>query len=836
MNRGLHDTHPLGDTFRPGIVVGGKFTLIRLIAQGGYGAVYEAEDNLIRRRVAVKLLHPQVAVMADVARGFIREAQALAKIEHPNVVAVYEMGQRRDGSYFIVQELLSGGNLRQLLEEKRCLHPRETVDILAPIMGALIAAHRRGIIHRDVKPDNIVLARTASGDIMPKLVDFGIAKMPRTGNWGKSTVLNPPLGTPHYMSPEQILQPASIDAPADVWAMGVVLFELIAGRCPFEDEPAKVLVRVQTEVVPRLESFVAAVPADIAAIVHDALDRDPERRPSMHVLRERLLAFGAGRDPKSITLTAPHSAPELVSLPIDDVEDPQLGSILGAAPALIDADAVAVGDVKIVEKADDEIVDVELEEVPLSSKDFIPAEEPKAQRSPTITWRGSGPPDMSWIDDRAPEGSPAALKAAMKAEEALQVNALDAAIVYAERAFAAAKGAGELAGRARLVQAIACSWLGGHADAERAAAEAAQIFPREGPAWYTAIGHVALAAGHLGKRRVLGQIAADLARIEATDRVPPAHMIAACRLVLSLIRVGSPDVAQEAFHGALRRAERLAAAEPFARAWLAVARAELAAHGGDPMMYLRQISASVDAFTEAGDVRSACLQRCNTGNAYLQIGGYAQAETVLREALTLAEPMGLGFVTSIRSNLAFALARLRHLDEAMSMATEALDQCVRLGHKRFECVTRIYLSLIHSLQGELDAAIRCAKESIDVSRDFPAIQAYAEATLAGHFLLQNQPSAALRVAQDATDLLDRLEGVEEGEALIRVVYASALHATGSRARALSKISEARSRLLARAARIFDPRWSRSFLENVPENARTMRLATHWAKGESDFLI
>jgi hypothetical protein len=198
--------------------------------------------------------------------------------------------------------------------------------------------------------------------------------------------------------------------------------------------------------------------------------------------------------------------------------------------------------------------------------------------------------------------------------------------------------------------------------------------------------------------------------------------------------------------------------------------------------------------------------------------------------------MGLGFVTSIRSNLSFALARLRRLDEAYAMGSEALERCVRQGHKRVESVTRIYLSIIHALQDDIGAATARAKEAIDASSDFPGIQAYAEASLAGLFLLQNQSSAALRVAQDAMDLLDRLEGVEEGEALIRVVYASALHATESRAKALAKIGEARKRLLARAARINEPRWSRSFLENVPENARTMRLADSWSKGQSDLLL
>jgi serine/threonine protein kinase len=825
MHGGLNETHPLGSSFRPGIVVGGKFTLLRLIAQGGYGAVYEAEDNLIHRRVALKLLHPQVAAIPDVVRRFLREAQALAKIDHPNVVSVLEMGQRRDGSYFIVQELLCGGNLREQLSDKPQLSPHEAVDILTPIMGALMAAHRRGIIHRDLKPENIVLARTSSGELVPKLVDFGVAKMPRTGNWGASTVLGHMLGTPHYMAPEQIAQSSAIDWPADVWAMGIVLFEILAGRCPFEGDPAQVLIAVQTQPMPRIESFVPSLAPDLAGIVHQALQADPERRPSMQSLREQLLAWSARQARLANTAT--------------DFAKPAraFGELTETELQTLEPDA------ELIEAEPEELIEPEPEEVPLSSRDFMAAEDAPPPRVPTSAprvvagvTRTPGRLDMGWADEPMLPDQPAAKKLVIEAEHALRVNALDDAIVYAERAFASAKGARELCGRARLVQAIACSWLGGHADAERSAAEALQGFPRAGLAWYTALGHLALAGGQLGKRRELLDISTELRDIEAAGPVEDAHLVAACRLVVSLVRVGSADAAQDVLARTLRRAAKLAASEPFARAWLAVARAALAAHSGDPMLYLAQITASVDAFTEAGDVRSACLQRVNIGNAYLQLGGYGQAEAVLRDALTVAEPMGLGFVPGLRANLGFSFARQRKLEQAAAMEAEALDLCIRQGDRRFECVARIYLAIIRALEDDVAAAMERAKEAIAASGDFPAIQAYAEATLAGFLLIQSQAGPAMRVAEDAMALLDKLSGVEEGEALIRVVYASALHATGSRQKALASIGEARSRLLARAARIREPRFRRSFLENVPENARTMRLAASWAKGESDLLI
>lgn len=829
MQRGLHETHPLGSAFRPGIVVGRKFTLLRLIAQGGYGAVYEAEDNLIHRRVAIKLLHPDVAAMPDVVRRFMREAQVLAKIDHPNVVTIHEMGQRRDGSYFIVQELLSGGTLRELLVEKTRLEPQEAVDLLEPIMGALVAAHRRGIIHRDLKPDNIVLARTSSGDLVPKLIDFGVAKTPRTGNWGTSTVLGHLLGTPHYMAPEQISGSQPIDTYADVWAMGVVLFELLSGRCPFEGEPSKVLFKIQTEPMPRLESLVSDVAPELGRIVHQALEREVARRPTMQSLREELLAFRAGHRGRAAIVITPAARQPITPAGQAAGDNAARGVELirsfmtPTEPVLIEALGLSL-----------DPIDAEADELPLSSRDFIQAED--AQAASFSGDRAQARPDMEWTDELPLPDKPAVRKHFLDAERALSVNALDDAIVHAERAFALSHGAGEVAGRARLVQAIACSWLGGHADAERSAVEAVSFFRRGGLAWYTALGHLALARGHLGRRNELVDIAQDLSAIEAAGLVTQGHLVAACRLVVSLVRVGSPDVAQKALNGVLSRASKHALTGPFARAWLSVARAELAAHNGDPMMYLQCVTASADAFTEAGDVRHACLQRVNTGNAYIQLGGYAQAEALMRDALTVAEPMELGFVASLKANLGFALARLRRIDEAAAMETEALEQCIRDGYKRFECVARIYLATIYALQDNVGKAMARAKEAIGASDDFPAIQAYAQATLARLLLLQNQSASALRLAQDAMAVLDRLEGVEEGEALIRVVYASALHATNNRAKALAAIAEARSRLLARAGKIGDPRWSRSFLENVPENARTMHLAVQWSKGDSDLLI
>src|ERR1700749_2656291 len=162
---------------RPGLVVGGKFVLLRQIGQGAVGAIFEAKDTWIGPPLALKVRHPHVARHRDVMYRFRREARAAASIDHPNIVGVLEVGQRRDGTYYIVQELLDGISLRRHLEENGRLSVEDALDILVPIMGALVAAHRKDIIHRDIKPENIILAQGATGEITPKLIDFGIARM-----------------------------------------------------------------------------------------------------------------------------------------------------------------------------------------------------------------------------------------------------------------------------------------------------------------------------------------------------------------------------------------------------------------------------------------------------------------------------------------------------------------------------------------------------------------------------------------------------------------------------------------------------------------------------------
>jgi serine/threonine-protein kinase len=270
---------------RAGTTLEGKYRLVRRLGGGGMGAVYEASHVLTGRRVAVKVMRADLRIDPAMTERFFREAQASAWIGHPNIVEVLDMGvDPLDGSPYIVQEFLPGQDLRWVLDKRGVLEPREALELLAPVMSALVAAHRKGIVHRDVKPENIFLVRGPSGTIVPKLIDFGIAKVADGAlESARLTRTGMAMGTPLYMSPEQAVGEHEVDAQTDVWAIGVVLFELLAGRPPFEASNYNaVLARVLSGPIPRLDAVAPNVPTALADVVATALERDPNLRyPSM---------------------------------------------------------------------------------------------------------------------------------------------------------------------------------------------------------------------------------------------------------------------------------------------------------------------------------------------------------------------------------------------------------------------------------------------------------------------------------------------------------------------------------------------------------------------------
>jgi serine/threonine-protein kinase len=274
------------------MVIGGKYALTRLLAHGGISSVFEAQHVSLGRRVAIKVLQPGHAAQPEIVTRLKQEARAASGFEHPNIVEIYDFGQDAvAGSFFIVQKLLQGLDLRDHLDLRQRLPLHEALDLLVPIMGALTAAHRRGVVHRDIKPENIFLARTPGGVVVPTLIDFGIAKQLDILDQTAVTQLGAILGTVQYMSPEQARGEA-VDARTDVWALAVVLFELLTGRCPFDGPNViAVVMRIISERPADLGSLVA-LPTELAAIVRRALEPNLALRyPTMAGFLRDVLAW-----------------------------------------------------------------------------------------------------------------------------------------------------------------------------------------------------------------------------------------------------------------------------------------------------------------------------------------------------------------------------------------------------------------------------------------------------------------------------------------------------------------------------------------------------------------
>jgi len=776
---------------RPGTVVGGKFVLLRRLGEGGVGVVFEAEDTWIGRRVAIKVLHAHLAERADVLARFRREARAAATIHHPNIVAVFEVGQRHDGSFFIVQELIEGATLREHIDEHGRLTPAAALEILVPIMGALSAAHRAGIVHRDIKPENILLTLSAEGEIVPKLIDFGVAKMAASGDL--TTLTGSLIGTPAYMSPEQAGGLLEADARTDVWAVGAMLFELLSGACPYQGPTGSILLaRILTEPVPSLAARAPDVPIVLAAIIQRALERNADARfPTMSAFLEAVLEFGRMPEP-SLSVRHAKSIPPMY-------DEPTIEPIDETPRHLEHADTIR----------------------PISTQKPPEWARPMAQ------------PELGWYEDRRSPRAPKNLEwYASAAGEALRINALDEAIDHAEHAITTCHAAGEQFGQMRLVQAIALRWLGHYPDAERCALEAYAALPQGSTGWYAALGHLAIVGGSLGKNDHFLSMIAELSSMEEKGVVNASHVVTACRLAISLVRAGLTDRAESVLASARAQAEPETNEEAVVRAWIDVAESELALHAGDPTMYLTRLESAVAGFAETGDARNACLQRANIGNAYMQLGAYARAKSVLREALSVGEPMKLSFIAPVRANLGFALARLGDLDQALEIETAALAQCVSESYRRFELASHIYLAVIYALRSELERAGDHVRAALDASASAPPIRAYALAIFADIQMARNTPAEAYPAAEEAMRILEDLDGVEEGESLIRLVHAQALEACGYGTEAQSRIVEARQRLLERADRITDARLRRSFLDHIPENARTLTMAARLKRASS----
>ena len=276
---------PGGPASLVGVVLSGRYLIEKLIGEGGMGAVYQAQHTHMRKRLAVKVLHPEMSRLSEVVARFEREAMAAAHIEHPNVAAATDFGKLEDGSFFLVLEYVEGKGLREAIAEGR-LELGRAMHITRQIASALGRAHALGIVHRDLKPENVMLVTREGDPDFVKVLDFGIAKVP-VGTIGESKVPGQALtqlgmvyGTPEYMAPEQALG-QDVDQRADLYALGVMAFEMITGNRPFEHESKVTLLGMHvTAPIPSMRAKVpeANVPPEVEAIITRLLAKEATAR------------------------------------------------------------------------------------------------------------------------------------------------------------------------------------------------------------------------------------------------------------------------------------------------------------------------------------------------------------------------------------------------------------------------------------------------------------------------------------------------------------------------------------------------------------------------------
>ena len=294
-----------------GQLIDNRYELIRVIANGGMGTIYEGLDTRLDRKVAVKIMHPHLAQDEEFITRFIREAKAAASLSHPNIVNVMDQGWNQSGipAVFLVMELVEGQTLRELIASKGSFSVNETINYLSPVVSALAAAHQIGIVHRDIKPENILI----SLDGRIKIADFGLARGTNLGQTmtAEASVI---LGSVSYLSPEQVQRGIS-DSRSDIYSLGVMAFEMLTGKRPHvSDSPLQIAYMHVNEDIPRVSSVVTnkgiKVPKEIDELIFASTSRNPDDRPKdatafANALRNIQIKFDPSKQQMSLELDLP---------------------------------------------------------------------------------------------------------------------------------------------------------------------------------------------------------------------------------------------------------------------------------------------------------------------------------------------------------------------------------------------------------------------------------------------------------------------------------------------------------------------------------------------------
>ncbi len=346
-----------------GRVLGGRYKLEQCIGSGGMGEIYRARRTHIGDTVAVKVLRSDVVENEKSRQRFYREARAAAMLHHPNAVVIHDFGEDDDGTAYIVMELLVGRSLRQLLVEEGSINSPRAYGIIRQASAALDAGHRNGIVHRDIKPDNIILLDSNDGADHVKILDFGIAKVVDMALDTHSleqrlTNVGAVIGTPHYMSPEQC-QGEEADSRSDIYSLGVVLYELLTGVAPFlAKTPTGVAIKHVTEKPRPLREIAPSIPESVERVVLRAMEKDPNARPQTALEFAREFENALANEPDTMRLSRSGEQPRVEAPKISHPESSEVerkpaetGSQVSATPpqsyeTVISAPPPATGQLK----------------------------------------------------------------------------------------------------------------------------------------------------------------------------------------------------------------------------------------------------------------------------------------------------------------------------------------------------------------------------------------------------------------------------------------------------------------------------------------------------------
>lgn len=281
----------------------GNYRIVQKIGTGGMGAVYLAEHPMIGKKIALKVIHRELASNKEVVQRFFQEARAVNKIGNEHIVEIHDFGVTPEGDHFYIMEYLEGRTLASVLAREPMMETMRALHIGAQIASALAAAHANGVIHRDLKPDNIMLMMRLGDPDFVKVLDFGLAKMFQDGS-GVQTAAGVLLGTPQYMSPEACESKRDIDHRTDIYALGILMFQMMCGALPFEGETmGEVLVKQVTQLPPAPRALNPRIPPAVEQVLLRCLVKQPEGRfQTMQQLREALL------DPEAYLRASPPMA------------------------------------------------------------------------------------------------------------------------------------------------------------------------------------------------------------------------------------------------------------------------------------------------------------------------------------------------------------------------------------------------------------------------------------------------------------------------------------------------------------------------------------------------